>query len=94
VLEVRFQDLIRGDVIVSFDGQVVELFGSPPVVLRIHRLMLGMQISGPTEKGNYVVDLSRTVGGGGVQLSISGNDWPNVEPLVAEISAALQQPRS
>jgi hypothetical protein len=94
VREVRFQDLILGDVILSFDGQAVELFGSTPVGRRIHRLMLAMQVSGPTQRGNYVVDLSRTVGGGGVQLSVAGNDWPNVEPVVAEISAALQQPGS
>ncbi|HUF84294.1 MAG TPA: hypothetical protein VMQ81_06840 [Acidimicrobiia bacterium] len=90
--ETRFRDLILGDVILSFDGHVVELFGSTAVTPRIHRLMLAMQVSGPTERGNYVVNLSRTVGGGGVELSIAGNDWPNVEPLLTEISAALQQP--
>lgn len=90
--ETRFRDLILGDVILSFDGQVVELFGSTPVAERIHRLMLAMQVSGPTERGNYVVDLSRTAGGGGVQLSIVGADWPNVEPVIAEISATFQQP--
>ena len=88
--EVGFRDLIFGDVILSFDGQAVEIFGKTPVARRIHRLMLGMQVSGPTKNGNYVVDLSHTVGGGGVELSIAGNDWPNVEPLVAEISAALR----
>jgi hypothetical protein len=92
VRETAFRDLILGDVILSYDGQVVELFGSTPVARRIHRLMLAMQVSGPTERGNYVVDLSRTVGGGGVKLSIAGNDWPNVEPVIAEISAALHQP--
>lgn len=90
--ETVFRDLIHGDVILSFDGQVVELFGKTPVARRIHRRMLGMQVSGPTQRGNYVVDLSHTVGGGGVQLSIAGNDWPKVEPVIAEISAALHQP--
>lgn len=92
--ETAFRDLILGDVILSFDGQVVELFGKTPVARRIHRLMLGMQVSGPTKKGNYVVDLSHTVGGGGIELSVAGSDWPNVELLVSEISAALQQPGS
>lgn len=94
VREAVFQDLIYGNVIVAFDGEVVELFGKGPVARRIHRRMLGVQVSGPTTKGNYVVDLSQTVGGGGVELSVAGSDWPNVEPLVSEISAALQQPGS
>jgi hypothetical protein len=50
VREAAFRDLILGDVILSFDGHVVELFGSTPVAQRIHRLMLSMQISGPTAK--------------------------------------------
>jgi len=93
VRETRFRDLILGDVIVSFDGRVVEFFGAN-MPGRLHRLMLSMQVSGPTKKGNYVVDLSNKVSGGGVQLSIAGDDWPNVEPLVAEISATLDQPGS
>ena len=84
--EVRFEDLILGDVIVSFDGQAVELFIGDRPSERFHRLMLTIQISGPTKKGNYVVDLSHSVSGrGGVKLSVAGADWPNVEPLAAAL---------
>jgi hypothetical protein len=86
VAEVRFEDLILGDVIVSFDGQAVELFIGDRPSERFHRLMLTIQISGPTKKGNYVVDLSHSVSGrGGVKLSVAGADWPNVEPLAAAL---------
>jgi len=94
VREAAFQDLILGNVIVTFDGRVVEFFGEN-MPGRFHLLMLSMQVSGPTNNGNYVVDFSNKFSGrGGVKLSIAGNDWPDVEPLVAEISAALQQPGS
>jgi hypothetical protein len=57
VREAAFHDVIFGHVIITFDGQVVELFGKGPVARRIHRRMLGVEVSGPTAKGNCVVDL-------------------------------------
>jgi hypothetical protein len=91
VREAAFRDLVLGDAIVTFDGRVVEFFGEH-MPGRVHLPMLGMQASGRRTRGLRCGLLVQGRRAGYVRSSIAGNDWPNLEPLVAEISAALQQP--
>jgi hypothetical protein len=91
VRELAFEDLIHGQVIVTFDGHVVEVFrqgvGS---ITRIHLWQLQCEATGPNRKGYYEVKFSIAPWGGGVDLTVTGETWHALQPLVAEIYAARQ----
>ena len=87
--ELAFEDLILGQVVLAFEGRVVELFrqgvGS---VSRIHVRQLQCEATGPTRRGNYEVKFSVLPWGGGFDLAVNAETWVGLQPLVAEIYAA------
>jgi hypothetical protein len=89
VHEVAFEDLIHGQVVIAFDGRVVECFkqgrGS---IARIHLQQLLCEARGPSPKGHYEVKFSIAPWGGGFDLTVAGETWRRLQPLVAEIYAA------
>ena len=87
--EVAFEDLIFGQVILAFDGRVIEFFrqgqGS---ISRIHVGQLLCEATGPNRKGYYEVKFSIAPWGGGFDLTVTADTWVSLQPLVAEIYAA------
>ena len=89
VREVAFEDLIHGQVVLAFDGRVVECFkqgvGS---ISRIHLRQLLCHATGPDGKGHYEVKFSVAPWGGGFDITVTADTWRSLQPLVAEIYAA------
>lgn len=89
VPDVAFEDLVHGQVVVAFDGRVVEFFkqgrGS---INRIHLRQLLCEATGPNRKGHYEVKFSIAPRGGGFDLTVAADTWASLQPLVAEIYAA------
>lgn len=87
--EVAFDDLIHGQLVLAFDGHVVECFkqglGS---ISRIHLRQLLCEATGPNPKGHYEVKFSIAPWGGGFDLTVAGDTWRSLQPLIAEIYAA------
>ena len=89
VHEVAFEDLIHGQVVVAFDGRVVEFFkGGRGSINRIHLQQLLCEATGPNPKVHYEVKFSIAPWGGGFDLTVTGDNWNRLQPLVAEIYAA------
>ena len=86
--ELAFQDLVHGQVVLTFDGRVIEFFrqgvGS---ISRIHLRQLLCEATGPNRKGYYEVKFSIAPWGGGFDLTVTGETWASLQPLVAEIYA-------
>jgi hypothetical protein len=79
-----------GEMLVSFDGRVLELFGfSNPV--RYHVNEVEARVKGPDKKGRYEV----TIGSrwrGMAQFHVEGADWPAIEPVIEAARAASAPP--
>ena len=88
--ELAFEDRVHGQVVLTFDGHVVEFFrqGAGSQV-RIHLLQLLCEASGPNRKGYYEVKFSVRPGRGGFDLTVTAETWVSLQPLVAEIYTAL-----
>jgi hypothetical protein len=95
VHELAFEDLILGQIVLTFDGHVVELFrqgvGS---VKRIHVRQLICEATGPTGRGNYQVKFSVQPWGGGFDLAVAPETWVGLQPVIAAIYAAQTGHRS
>lgn len=89
VHELAFEDLIHGQVVLTFDGHVVECFkqglGS---ISRIHLRQLLCEATGPNRKGHYEVKFSIAPWGGGFDITVAAETWSSLQPLVAEVYAA------
>lgn len=90
--DVRFEDASIGDVILSFDGRIVERFRYVTAETeRLHVGMLVVEVTEPNRKG--VREVWCTAGpnrrGGGFRVCVHDADWPVIEPVVSEIRAAL-----
>ena len=75
-----------GEMVVSFDGRVLEVFGFNNAV-RYHVHELEARVKGPDKKGRYEV----TIGSrwrGMAQFTVEGADWPAVAPVIEAALAA------
>jgi hypothetical protein len=93
VHDLAFEDLVHGQVVLAFDGRVVELFRQGAGSLsRIHVLQLLCEAGGPNRKGHYEVKFSVAPGRGGFDLTVTGETWRSLQPLVAAIHAERVRP--
>lgn len=79
------------DVLIAFDGRVVEVFGhSTHPSYRFHVQNVVVEVGEPNRKGRRALQLDpASKYSGGCRLDVPAEDWPQVEPLVAEILAAM-----
>ena len=78
------------DILLTFDGRVVEVFGFPGAEsIRFHVLNLEMAVDGPDRKGRHALRLSPASRGGGCQLEVPEDDWAEVGPFLDRVLAAM-----
>ncbi|HEX8205295.1 MAG TPA: hypothetical protein VF587_04475 [Solirubrobacteraceae bacterium] len=78
------------DVLLTFDGRVVEVFGfSGSESIRFHVLNLDLSVDGPDRKGRYTVRIEPAMRGGGCHVPVPEADWPNVGLFVDRVLAAM-----
>ncbi len=86
--ELVFEDAIFGNVIVTFDGRVLELFR--PGMGSVHRMhvrhLARIEQRGPDRRGNYTADFS-PIERGGFKLTVPGDVWPQVTDLIGRMGA-------
>ena len=78
------------DVLLTFDGRVVEVFGfSGSESIRFHVLNLDLSVDGPDRKGRYTLMIEPAMRGGGCHVPVPEADWPAVSPFVDRVLAAM-----
>jgi hypothetical protein len=88
VEELAFEDVIRGPVILAFDGRVIELFqGRGEGSIRLHVREVTVATSGPGKNGRWEATVE-TIHRGGFKLSVEAPLWPQLEPLIRKLAAA------
>jgi hypothetical protein len=92
MLELSHADDIVGQVILTFDGRVLEKFSERTATAE--RMIVGLlhlEVEGPDRKGRREVWFTCRPNrrGGGFRLMVSEEQWPGVEPFVREVGAAL-----
>lgn len=80
-----------GDNLLTFDGEVLELFGHPAdPSARFHVELLELEVHDPDRKGRRTLALkASTTFSGGVHLQIPPEDWAAAEPFVERVLAAM-----
>lgn len=93
MIEAHYEDDVLGEVVLAFDGRVLELFqwrtADPQ---RLHALLLHVHAEEPDRKGRRAVHLTTRPGGrgGGVRLSVRGEDWTRVQPVLEAAALAAR----
>jgi hypothetical protein len=78
------------DVLLVFDGRVVEVFGCPgSESIRFHVRNLDLAVDGPDRKGRYALQLAPATRGGGCSVPVPEEDWAEVGPFVERVLAAM-----
>ncbi len=79
------------DVLLTFDGTVVEVFGFPShASVRFHVRNIVVEVGEPNRKGRRALQFDpASKYSGGVRMDVPPEDWPAVEPVVQEILAAM-----
>jgi hypothetical protein len=90
VREVSFDDYLLGEVIVAWDGRVVELFRRDVAeTTRVHVRQLELELHAPDRRGRHTVDFATTTRGrGGFKLTVPPEAWDEAKSLLDEINAA------
>ena len=78
------------DVLLAFDGRVVEVFGFPgSESIRFHVRNLDLEVDGPDRKGRHDVKLAPATRGGGCHIPVGEEDWPAVATFIDRVLAAM-----
>jgi hypothetical protein len=90
VREVSFEDYLLGEVIVAWDGRVVELFRRDVAeTTRVHIRHLELETHGPDRRGRHTVDFATTTRGrGGFKLTVPPEAWDETKEFIDAISAS------
>jgi hypothetical protein len=82
---VRVDEVILRDVVIQFDGRVVEVFGGSSGSLRHHvALLKEPQVRGPDRKGRLVVTVA------GTMFGVDADELPRLTPLLEKIREAMR----
>jgi hypothetical protein len=81
-----------GDVLLTFDGRVLELFGFPGATsMRFHVRNIELAIDEPDRKGRRSVRVKPATRGGGCALEVPASDWPQVGALLDRVLEAIPE---
>lgn len=84
------EEVWAGDVLLAFDGRVVEIFGFPgKESYRFHLRNMELSSEGPDRKGRHRVVVMSARGSGGCSFEVPPEDWPLVGPFVDGVLAAM-----
>jgi hypothetical protein len=78
-----------GDVFMTFDGTVLELFGFPHPGARFHMKNIELSVGDPDRKERRPVSVKPASYGGGCQFAVAPEDWPSVGPFLDRVLAAI-----
>jgi hypothetical protein len=79
-----------GDVLLTFDGRVLEIFGFPgQESFRFHVKNLDLSADGPDRKGRHMIKAKPATRGGGCAFEVGEDDWPQVGPFVDLVLGAM-----
>ena len=81
-----------GDVFMTFDGTVLELFGFPETGARFHVRNIELTVGDPGRKDRRSVAVKPASRGGGCQFTVAPEDWPAVSPFLDRVLAAIPDP--
>ncbi|WP_028063009.1 hypothetical protein [Solirubrobacter soli] len=92
MLELSHADDILGQVILTFDGRVLEKFSERSA--EAERMIVGLlhlEVTEPDRKGRREVWFTCRPKrrGGGFRLTVADEEWAGVEPFVRDVGAAL-----
>jgi hypothetical protein len=92
MLELAHDDSLLGQLILTFDGRVLEKFEDRSAAAE--RMIVGLlyiEVTSPDRKGRRDVWFTCRPNrkGGGFRLTVAEDQWPGVEPFVREVGAAL-----
>jgi len=88
--EATVDEVWADDVLLAFDGRVVEVFGFPgSESIRFHVRNLDLSVDGPDRKGRYALQLAPATRGGGCHVIVPEGDWPDVGGFVERVLAAM-----
>ena len=82
------------DILLAFDGRVVEVFGFPgSESLRFHIGNLRLEVNGPDRKGRYMIQMKpASRGSGGCAFEVGPDEWPEAGPFFDAIRTAIPEP--
>jgi hypothetical protein len=80
----RVDEVILRDVVIQFDGRVVEVFGSAGGLRHHVALLKEPQIQAPNRKGRIVVTVA------GTMFGIEADELPRLTPLLDKIGEAMR----
>lgn len=92
--EVAYRDGFSGDVLLAFDGRVLELFRAEHESLRVHVAFARVEVEGRPMRGlmrphrSFDVACGHLGVGGGFRLTVPEEDVPRVEELLGAVAAA------
>ena len=79
-----------GQVLLTFDGAVFEVFGDGAFGTRLHTQLMVVEVDEPDKKGRIRVDVApRRPGWNGVRLVLTPENWLKVAPLIGEVQRVL-----
>ena len=78
-----------GDVLLTFDGKVLELFGFPENGARFHVRNVELSVGEPDRKERRAVAVKPASRGGGCRFDVPPEDWPAVGPFLDRVLAAI-----
>ena len=88
---VDIQEVWAGDILLAFDGRVLEVFGFPgSESLRFHVRNLELAIEEGRD-GRHTVLAKPAMRGGGCRFDVEAGDWAAVEPLLEAVLAAMPE---
>lgn len=90
--DVRLHDEILGQVVVCFDGRVLEVFteGTATTSARFHVALLAVEVQPPDRKGRHQIDFAPVrPGRNGIRLILNDADRAALQPVLDELRSAL-----
>ena len=86
----NMHEVWAGDVLLTFDGRVLEIFGFPgQESYRFHVKNMELTAEGPDKKGRYRATAMSAKGSGGCSLEVGADDWPQVGPFLDRVLDAM-----
>ena len=89
---VGVQEVWADDILLAFDGRVLEIFGFPgQESYRFHVRNMELSSEGPDRKQRHRVVVTSARGSGGCAFDVPPEDWLHVGPLLDEVLAAMPE---
>ena len=86
------EEVWADDILLAFDGRVLEVFGFPgQESYRFHVRNVELTVDGPDRKGRHRVEAASARGSGGCSFDVPPEDWHVVGPFLDAVLAAMSE---